>query len=377
VTRTVSLILVDPAGDLLGALPDFTVGTPWWPEVQEIANDRRQVLRLLAGDRPAPPGGHVTYLAETDERPAGLRAVEVDLAPHPLRAPYAEVGGPATSIAWATGLLTGRVTVKQQRTWNLSAVWRLDDPAGRPVAWLKQVPAFFAHEPAALRLVGAVSPGLVPALLADGPQGRMLLAHAPGEDRYAAGADVCAAIGQAFHPVQAYFAENLDELDGVVPDRRLDAGHFARVAEPYYDRIDGLQTLIDGLPERFRAIAECGLPDTLVHGDLHPGNVRTDPAGRLTILDWGDCSIGHPGFDILRLTGGLDDPEPVLTAWAYRWKKTLPGSEPQRAAELLRPVAALHAAAAYAAFLDAIEPSEWPYHARDVPACLAASIVGG
>jgi aminoglycoside phosphotransferase (APT) family kinase protein len=112
-----------------------------------------------------------------------------------------------------------------------------------------------------------------------------------------------------------------------------------------------------------------------VHGDLHPGNVRTDAAGRLTIMDWGDCFLGHPAFDILRLTESLDDSEPLLRAWAYRWKSTVPGSEPLRAAELLRPVAALRAAVTYAAFLDAIEPSEWPYHAADVPTCLATSIV--
>jgi hypothetical protein len=372
--RTVSLILVDPAGEPLGALPPFAVATPWWQEVAEFAGERRQVLRLLAGDRPAPPGGHVTYLAETDERPAGLLPAEVDLAPHPQRAAYAELGGPATSIAWGRGLLAEPVTVWQQRTWNLSAIWRLDGAGGRPVAWIKQVPAFFGHEPAALQLVDAVAPGLVPPLLAAGPQGRMLLAHVPGDDRYGAGADVCAEIATAFHPVQSYFAKNLGEL-APVPDGRLDVQRLLRVAEPHVGSIDGLQAVIDGLPERLRAVAECGLPDTLVHGDLHPGNVRTDAAGRLTIMDWGDCTVGNPAFDILRLTDGLDDPEPLLTAWAYRWEKTVPGSQPRRAAELLRPVAALRGAATYAAFLDAVEPSEWPYHAEDVPACLAASIV--
>jgi hypothetical protein len=369
----VTLVLVDPDGRPLGALPPVEVQVPWWPEVHEFAGERRQVLRLLGADRPAQPGGHVTYLAETDERPDGLRPVAVDLAPHPRRAAYAEVGGPATSIAWARELIAGG-TARQRRTWNLSAIWRLDDAAGHPVGWLKQVPSFYAHEPAALRLVDAVAPGLVPSLLAAGPQGRMLLAHVPGDDRYGAGPDVCADIAAAFHPVQAYFSKNLDELSAI-PGDRLRVDRLARVAEPYYDRIDGLRELIDGLPDRLAAVAECGLPDTLAHGDLHPGNVRTDPAGRLTILDWGDCTVGHPAFDVLRLAGGLDDPEPLLRQWAGRWVRTVPGSDPLRAVELLRPVAALRAAATYADFLDAIEPSEWPYHAGDVPACLAASIV--
>jgi aminoglycoside phosphotransferase (APT) family kinase protein len=113
------------------------------------------------------------------------------------------------------------------------------------------------------------------------------------------------------------------------------------------------------------------LPATLVHGDLHPGNARTDADGRLTIMDWGDCTIGHPAYDILRLTVDLPDPAPVLEQWAYRWARDVPGSDPLQAAELLRPVAALRDAAVYAGFLAAIEPAEHPYHAADVPAALA------
>jgi phosphotransferase family enzyme len=372
VSRTVTLILVDTAGRPLGALPPFEVTTPWWQEVGEFPPEF-PVLRLLHGDRPAPPGGHVTYLAEAAGPPATLIATEVLSDHHPRRAPYAEPGGPAASVAWARESLAAlgvpEVTVHQQRTWNLSAIWRFD-AKGVPVAWLKQVPSFFAHEPAALALVAGVVPGLVPPLLAAGSEGRMLLAHVPGVDRYGAGAEVCAAIAEAFHPVQAHFAANPGELAGI-PGGRLDAAGFARVAEPYLDTVAGLGALIDDLPRRLAEIAACGLPDTLVHGDLHPGNARTDDEGRLTIMDWGDCTVGNPAFDILRLAGHLNDPAELITAWAYRWKQTVPGSEPRRAAELCRPVAALRGAAGYAAFLAAIEPSEHPYHAADVAACLA------
>ena len=402
--RTVTLVLVSPAGEVLGALPPFPVATPWWQEVSGLATEGRQVLRLLHGDRPAPPGGNVTYLAEiSGDAPAGLTPVEADLAPHPRRAAYAEVGGPAASVSWARGELGGpAVTAHQQRTWNLSAIWRLDGRDGRPVAWLKQVPSFFAHEPAVIRLVDSVAPGLVPPLIAEGGSGRMLLAHVPGTDRYGAGADVCEAIAEAFHPVQVelarrvtpgppYLAADLGpdivEMAGgrawetgaavAIPDGRIDVERIARVAEPHLGEIEGLGELIDDLPRRLAEVAECGLPDTLVHGDLHPGNARTDDRGRLTIMDWGDCLIGNPAFDILRLTERLDDPDPVLHAWAYRWRKARPGTRPERAAELLRPVAALRSAVVYADFVASIEPSEWPYHAADVPACLAASIVKG
>lgn len=382
-----TLVFVDPSGRVLGAGPPLDAGTPWWQEVGAFAGEW-QVLRLLHGDRPAPPGGHVTYLAETATPPPGLRPVDVDLRPHPKRAAYAEVGGPAATVAWALGEIARStstaggaehgpaegISARQQRTWNLSAIWSLRDAGGETVAWLKQVPGFFGHEPVALRLVDRVAPGLVPPLLAAGPHGRMLLGHVPGRDGYGAGREVCGRIAEAFHPVQAHFAGRVDALRGI-PDGRRDAEGYAAVAEPFHDRIDGLADLIEALPKRLAAVDECGLPATLVHGDLHPGNVRIGDDGRLTILDWGDCFIGHPAFDILRLTERIDeDPDDLVRDWAYRWHRTVPGSEPRRAAQLLRPVAALRAAATYAAFLEDIEPSEWPYHAADVPACLAAAV---
>ncbi|BBH63706.1 hypothetical protein ACTI_03910 [Actinoplanes sp. OR16] len=379
-TRTVSLVLVDREGVLLGALPPFTVVTPWWQEVAEVvakAGLDVTVLRLLAADRSSPPGGHVTYLASCDP-PAGAGATRsllgaaqafvnapFDAAPHPLRAPYAEVGGPEASLAWAAGALdriglTGTTAV-QQRTWNLSAIWRFDLPDGATAAWLKQVPSFYAHEPDVLRLVDAVSPGLVPYVLAAGEQGRTLLAHVPGEDRYGAGPSLCAEVVAAFQPVQAHFAGVLSGL----PDRRVDISRIAEVAKPYSSEISGLPELLDDLPRRMEAVDACGLPDTLIHGDLHPGNVRTHDDG-LVIVDWCDAGIGNPAFDVLRLT---DDPD-VLRDWASRW----PGCDALRAVELLRPVAALREAVTYADFVANIEPSEWPYHAADIPDRLRAAV---
>ena len=377
-----TLVLVDAAGALLGALPPVEVEIPWWPETADvIAETRRrygldaQVLRLLSTDRPAQPGGHVTYLAQVFAPPAvALAPAGVDLAPHPLRAPYAAPGGPASSVAWARTLL-GRadLTAVQQRTWNLSMIWHFDDADGVPAAWLKQVPAMFAHEPAVLGLVGAAAPGLAPTVLGAAAPGRMLLAHVPGEDRYEAGADFRAAVAADWHPVQVHFAGRVDDLlIAGVPDRRFDADRFARVAEPFLDGIDGLGALLDGLPGRLAAIAECGLPDTLVHGDLHPGNVRAD-GGTRVIVDWGDSSVTHPALDVLRLAEGLDEPHDLVAQWARRWRADVPGCDPDRAVALIRPVAALHAAVTYADFLDRIEPAERPYHEADVPERLSAA----
>ncbi len=51
-----------------------------------------------------------------------------------------------------------------------------------------------------------------------------------------------------------------------------------------------LDSLVEDLPGHFAALNACGIPDSLVHGDFHPGRYR--------ILDWGDCGIGNPMLDL-------------------------------------------------------------------------------
>jgi hypothetical protein len=255
---------------------------------------------------------------------------------------------------------------EQQRTWNLSAIWMLTTPDG-PL-WIKQVPSFFAHEPTVLSWL-ARTPGAVhfPVLLASDGE-RMLLDHIAGEDRYGAPDEVRDQIAAALHPVQRQAVSSVDELVAAgVPDRRSAAlvPILRDVVRAGWYHDAALDALIDGLPDRMAAVAECGLPDTLCHGDLHPGNVRGGDGHPDVIMDWGDSYIGHPAFDILRLAEGATAPELLEQAWAARWRSAVPGCDPLRAVRLLRPVAAVRNAAVYAAFLAQIEASEHPYHADD------------
>ncbi|MEO5965681.1 MAG: phosphotransferase [Candidatus Limnocylindrales bacterium] len=63
-----------------------------------------------------------------------------------------------------------------------------------------------------------------------------------------------------------------------------------------------LRAFIGGLDARFAVVAACGIPDTLVHGDFHPGDVRGE-AEALRILDWGDTGVGSPGRHLPAVRG--------------------------------------------------------------------------
>ena len=368
-SRRVTLVLVDGTGTVLGELPPFEVERPFWPETADVVDEARKrygvdvvILRILATERSQPHGGAVTYLAQTEDRPAALQPSTVELRAESKRPSYAEVNGPIKTLQWAEAALGTPILAKTQlRTWNLSTIWRLETADG-PV-WLKQVPPFFAHESAVLRWIG---PPLVPAVLA-AQDGRMLLADVPGADLYGADLDTRRAVAANFHPVQVAAVEDLP-LSGVPDERgRSLVEPMERVLTEYH----GSQKLLEDLPRRFAAIEECGLPDTLVHGDLHPGNVRGD-GKRWAIIDWGDSFVGHPAYDIMRLSEGLPEPDRrrLVAEWADRWRADVPGCEPERVLDLMGPLAYLRGAVVYDRFLANIEPAERPYHASDVPACL-------
>ncbi len=219
----------------------------------------------------------------------------------------------------------------------------------------------------------------MPPLLAFEP-GRVLLAEIPGEDQYDADLAVLLALVALLVGLQVREVGHEDELLALgLPDWRGPALSVAveEVVRRHARALDadvrqGLTRLLDGLDRRWADLATCGLPDTLVHGDVHPGNAR-GTADRLVLMDWGDCGVGHPLLDQPAMLERLDPPSAaaVRDAWDRAWRDAVPGSDPRRAAALLAPLAAARQAVVYQHFLDHVEPSEHPYHRGDPARWLA------
>jgi phosphotransferase family enzyme len=387
--RIVTLIIVTQDGEVLGRLDPFPVDTPWWQDVEPVvARARTQfgldvtILRLLDTELPSAHGGAVTYLAEAAQATTlavsgalDLRAWHGALTEDPRRQPYARPAGPAADLAWADAVLAGldrarTAPAEQVRTWNLSSLWRL--PTRDGAAWLKVVPSFFEHEGA---LIEHLHGELVPTVLGR-ERGRMLLADIPGEDQYDAARPELLEMTDGLVDLQARWSGRIVELIGLgLPDWRQAAlvqaiTDVTERAGPLLGPADRarLEAFVATLPVHLARIEACGLPDGLIHGDFHPGNVRGKP-GRLVLLDWGDSAIGHPLLDQPAFLSRIDPATvpSIRERWHEAWRRALPGCDPARAAQLLAPVAAARQAVVYQRFLDSIEPSEHAYHRADVP----------
>ena len=378
--RIARLVLVTPDGAVLGALPPMAISTPWWQDAAPVVRAARErhgiditILRLLETELPQPQGGGVTYLVEADGYGGSLEPWPGSFVEHRLRLPFARPGGPRADVDWAVSALRQigmepSGTPVQIRTWNLSGIWKI--PTAAQSVWLKSVPPFFAHEGP---LLTALADMRVPKILGQDDT-RILLAEIAGEDMYEPSQAQRLAMVTLLTGIQADWKDRIDGLLAIgLPDWRAPAltAAIEEVVErtaaqlPSEDRLL-LEAFAAQLSRRFEDCAACGIGDTLVHGDFHPGNFR-GAGDDLTLLDWADSGVGHPLLDQPAFFEHAPrEKHPAVTAhWNEKILAAWPGSDPASAAKLLAPVAAARQAVIYRKFLDNIEPSEQVYHRND------------
>jgi hypothetical protein len=117
-----------------------------------------------------------------------------------------------------------------------------------------------------------------------------------------------------------------------------------------------MATLSEALKESCTMLQACGLPDTLGHLDLNPGNILISKNG-CVFLDWAEACIANPllTFEYLHEhmarsgAGAAASRERLLAAYLRPWARLLPIADLTRAAALSPAVAAF----AYAAASDA------------------------
>jgi hypothetical protein len=400
--RTVSA-LVTCDDDYLGAVGPFGVDIPWWAETEPVAARLRAVLgvpvivlRLLRADGgDGSRDGHVTYHVAALSRPApGLLAggpavpadvrAELDVTDE-RRSPWARLDGVLELLGWASDVLAAarrHVTgaAVQRKAWNLAALFQL--PTAPAPVWLKATPRFAADEASVIAAFAHVDPTLVPPVIGAGP-GRVLLEHLPGEDCWDASPEIIASAVGRLVTAQAALAGGLpDPLGSTLPgllDRRTPviAGQIRALLDgPVAGELSaGEAAAARDLLGRFAWLDECGLPDTLVHGDFHPGNWRSD-GGPPTVVDWADTHLGNPVLDGLRACDFLPAARrpAAARAWVEAWSACVPGCDPARALRIAAPLAHLAYAVRYQEFLDGIEPSERVYHRGDPAAAIRAAL---
>ena len=90
------------------------------------------------------------------------------------------------------------------------------------------------------------------------------------------------------------------------------------------ERVAAARAALPGVERRLAELAAFDVPETLVHGDLHLGNVA-HADDRLRIFDWTDACLAHPFVDLPTLDAASpDDERPGLReAYLDPWREQL------------------------------------------------------
>ena len=260
----------------------------------------------------------------------------------PLRPPWGRKGWYSTIEDWTRRelaaldieLLAPPTQIKQ---WDISSV--LKAPTNSGDVYIKAIPALFATEPRITSGLYNLFPAVVPGPLAtyERPdEGRLLLRDFGGKPLWLDDTPP-----QAMLDVLALFARMQIECVGKddllreigCRDRTL-AGMPAQMRDLIADEL-ALCGLTENEQARLRALmptiesacdqlASGPIPQTLMHGDLHGGNIALNEHGYV-IFDWTDACISHPFFDLLTVVDNNFDPmesgrrEQLISAYLGEW----------------------------------------------------------
>ncbi|MFB6724159.1 phosphotransferase family protein [Kribbella sp. NPDC056345] len=307
-------------------------GDFWYPDVEPV-------LKALQEQH-----GVVAYVLSCQQ-------ADVENTTYMVTPADAPTGWYADALPWIDEHITRTGPPVQVRGWGLSNVLRIPTADGNvyfkahahsstlPPA---RLPLLFAHEPLLLTALE----GTVPRPLAiDEKRVWMLL---PDLGPVLAGqSDIGLWIEavQSHARLQRSYAGRADHLLGIsCVDRRLAVLDAA------------LDQLLDAgsdpaLPQRaaeLRAaiteLAAIGVPETLLHGDLHPRNVAVRD-GQVLAFDWTDAAVSHPFLDLitfLEKRSPLSMDPRVVDAYLAEWTDYAPPADLRRALELAGKLGPLH-----------------------------------
>jgi hypothetical protein len=369
-------------GSILAALRATGVPFAQAVNIQPLAEDEAGLTTVaLAETEPVdvpPPPGYAWVPVETVAAAAvppiadalRRRALAVAVPASAASARWFQPGWIGDIDAWARARLAdlGRSVVAPTvvvHVGPIAVVLRFETTAG--AAFLKASIPFFAREATIMAALSVRTPGWVPDVAAADPAyGTLMeemdghvLADAP-EDTWGVGlarlaelqlawvgrSDALLAAGAQDRPIAA--------LERLVTE--LEPVH-ARLAAAEPGAWPAWEAVADGLAAPCASLAASGLPDTLVHGDLHPGNIIVRD-GDARLFDWSDGAVSHPFADLTCFLRRVESPATrrrVADAYLAGWAASYGMARAERALADALVVGALYQVKTYLELVPAMD----------------------
>jgi Phosphotransferase enzyme family len=288
------------------------------------------------------------------------------------RSPWARRGWFTDVRDWIGAQIKGVERVEQVKSWGMSCVLRARTAQGNFYFKASTRRALFADEPRVTQALATRFPDLIPMpVQVNVERGWMILADIGTNLR-----DATLRIPEWKQLIQRY-AELQREL-ALEPDWVLNAGCLDRrqhVLETQLRELLEAETTVIS-PEQLQTLRETrvvwthhlsklsasSIPNSLVHGDWHPGNIAVKD-GVQRIFDWTDACLSQPFFDIL---GMLDELEQVfdeetrqalLETYLGTWTEFASLGDMKAVVPSIRVALCLHQVVTYWKILGGLEPT--------------------
>lgn len=300
----------------------------------------------------------------------------------PLRPPWGRKGWYSAVEDWARSELAAQgiellAPPTQIKQWDISSVLKAPTDSGD--VYIKGIPTLFATEPRITVGLNNLFPAVVPRPLAIWErvdEGRLLLRDFGGKALWSKEMQPEAMVEALtlFARMQIKCVDRDDLLSEMgCRDRRLagmpgsmrdllaDDSALHNFTEDEKARLRALMPAVESACEQ---LASGPIPQTLMHGDLHGGNIALNDDGYV-IFDWTDACISHPFFDLLTIVDNGYVPleaayrEQLISAYLGEWTARGYGSaEVLRATcDLALKLGPLYHAISYWQIIMACEPS--------------------
>jgi hypothetical protein len=333
--------------------------------------DGRWIGREALADLPLAVPEHRTLLAEYLAECAGG-----DIS-H-LRPPWAKLGWLAKAQSWITAQLVQRGyeligPIEQVKCWGISCVLRSRTSSGDVYFKVSAKVPLFADEPRLMEALAAIHPDVLPTPIAiDREQGWMLLPDVGVELRGNSNTTGWETALRLHAQIQRSFVGQEPTLKAIgCLERRLDRlseqielllDDVEELPGPDADALEQFRALAPRLQTMCRDLASMRVPYTLVHGDLHGGNIALRD-GRYVFFDWTDGCIAHPFFDLATMlyeaSVTLDEQEcrSLRDMYLSQWTDYAPMDHLLEAWRLAQPLGALHQVVSYYYIVKWLEPA--------------------
>lgn len=255
------------------------------------------------------------------------------------------------------------------KNWSLAYVSRI--PTGQGSLYFKSARdlPLFVNEAEILAELNTIFPGKVPVVRAAHSGNRWLLMEDVGEIvDWDAAAETRLRILKEVARIQQDAVRHLEHLlNKGCHNRRPDtlAEAFLLVANSHQinaalddHELAKVSVLQDRIPELAARLGDYAIPETLVHGDLHCGNVGKKEE-KFIIFDWTDACVAHPFFDVLDIHLEKDKQLQLALRDHYLslWSKFESSDRLLEAWQIGSVLAAVHHAVSYHSIVANIEPA--------------------